>query len=330
MKKLIILLFFGAGSTVSAFDRGLPLGLEDAPAIVSQLTREKVGWDFSISATFNGYIAMQDSMEIAFPGSTPVGNVVVIDYKYKPGFDIGFVFNTPFEGWSLCGEYLWFRGTSHASKPGGGAVPYTSPILVGPFDISIGSIESDWRLGMDIIDLYLSRSYYSGKHLSLSPFLGLRNTWIRDHFELKASKFVALSNVDRAITTSRAAGIGPRVGFQGNFLFNRGLSLFGNLATSFLYTNYNTLKLIYINYLGEESNLDNDGAKTFRSILESGIGLNWESRGPHKITVNLAYNLAVFFSQNMERTLVSLAESTSVAPGNLYLSGVSIGASVVF
>ncbi len=330
MKHFTVLLFLGVGSSLLAFDSGLPLDLNQTLPIVSQLTREKKGWDFSISATFNEYIAIQDSMEIAFPGEVPIGNIVVLDYAYKPGFEVGFVFNTPFEGWNICGEYLWFRGTSQVTKPANGTVPYTSPILIEPFDIAIGSIESQWRLGMDIIDLYLSRSYYSGKHLSLSPFLGLRNTWIRDHFELKASKFVAASNIDRATTTSRAAGIGPRIGFQGNFLLSQRWTLFGNLATSFLYTNYNTLKLNYLNYLGEQSNLENDGAKTFRSILESGIGLCWESRGPHKISVNVAYNLAVFFSQNMERTLVALARSTQVPPGDLYLSGVSIGASVVF
>ncbi len=348
MKNLNILLLCVSGSLLAMevenspnpFHSGLPISAEQAPSIVSLPPRNEESWRFSFNGKFDEFQAMADSLEIAFPSSlsdgfgsllrVPVGEIVTLDNDYHPGFQVGFVLNTPYDTWDFGGEYLWYRGHSHAKAHGNSDVFYSSPIFVGPYNMLIGSLNADWKLGIDLIDLYLSRPYFSGQNLSVTPTLGLRGGWIRQHFNLSAANFLASSNVSTADTNSRVWLIGPKTSLQANYLVGYGFSFFGNLATSFLYTQYNALSLTLKNHLDQVSFANNDGLSTFRSILDAGIGLNWGSKGAVTVNFNAAYNLSVFFSQNMERTLVSIAGGEQGTPGNLYLSGLTIGASVEF
>jgi len=348
MKKLNFLLLCLSSSLIAMdgetssnlFYSGLPISAGQAPAIVSFSLRNEDSWRFSFNAKFDEYQALADSLEIAFPSSfsngfgsllrVPVGEIVTLDNDYHPGFQIGFVLNTPYDTWDFGGEYLWYRGTSHAKAKGNSDIFYSSPIFVGPFNLLIGSLEADWKLGIDLIDFYLSRPYFSGNSLSFTPTLGLRGGWIRQHFNVTAANFLASSNLTTADTNSRVWLIGPKTGLQTNYIVGYGFSIFGNLATSFLYTQYNALSLTLENHLDQVSYAKNNGLSTFRSILDAGVGLNWGSKGAVKVNFNAAYNLSVFFSQNMERTLVSIAGGQQGTPGNLYLSGLTIGASVEF
>ncbi len=342
MKKLSFLLALSLPLVLSADDfcRGMPLPSLQSGAVISQSSRSEDRWMFSVNAAFNEYQALQDSMEVAFPSSTldgfypgntvSEGSIVGLDFDYHPGFTVGFLLETPNDGWNFGGKYLWYRGHSHVSKSADPDVYYSSPLLVGPYDIAIGSLKANWHLGIDLIDLYLSRPYLSGHHLSVTPLLGLRGGWIRDHFDLAATNFVAPSNTQTAETNSRAWVIGPKAGLQSNYLVGAGFSFFADIATSALYSCYNALSLEYENYLDETSRISDNDYSTFRSILDAGIGVNWTFTGKYKFSFNAAYNLSIFFSQNMERILVSMAGATQGTPGNLYLSGLSIGASFDF
>ncbi len=348
MKKLNFLLAIGAAilsaeegmEFTPSFQSGMPLPKEDVVAIISQSTREENSWKFSISANFNEYQATTDSMELAYPSNTsnglfptffaPEGPIVTMDFDYHPGFQVGFILDTPYDTWSFGGGYLWYRGHSHGSAEPVSSTYYRSPIFVGPFEASLNSINADWHLDIDMIDIYLARPYFSGRKLSVNPFLGLKSGWIRQDFDLSATIFTAPSNIQTASTDSRAWMIGPKLGFQSNYLIGARFSLFGNLATSFLYTRYNTLTLNYLNAIDESSFLSNSGMNTFRSIMDAGLGINWVSNGRFKININAAYNLSILFSQNMDRALIAIAGTQHVAPANLYLSGLSVGTSFVF
>ncbi len=348
MKKLNIFLFLTLIALsaneedrfVTTFDSGRPLLAEHSIPIISQSARDGDSWKFTLSANFNEYQATGDSLEIAYVASTldgffssykaPNGSIIVLDFDYHPGFQVGFVLGTPYDDWNFGGGYLWYRGHSHASANAKTDIYYQAPILVGPFNDFLTSLSADWHLDIDLFDLYLSRAYLSGKKLELLPFLGLKSGWIRQDLDFTSIIWPTTTNIQTATTDSNAWLIGPEIGFQGKFLINYGFSIFSNIATSLLYSKYNTLSLNYLSNVSETSFLNNDALSTFRSIMDAGLGINWESKGKYRINVNAAYNLSVFFSQNMDRVLVGLASGHFIAPGNLYLSGLSVGASFVF
>lgn len=348
MKKLNFLLFLSVAGLCAvdemefapSFQSGMPLPKEHSIPIISQSTREEDSWKFSFGANFNEYQATADSMELAYPSNLsnglfpsftiPEGPIIVLDFDYHPGFQVGFILETPYDTWNFGGDYLWFRGHSRGSADLKSNTYYFSPVFVGPFGNFLNSLDADWHLDIDMIDLYLSRPYFSGEKLNMTPFLGLKGGWIRQNFDLTSIVFATTSNVQTASTQTRVWMIGPELGFQGNFFIGSGFSLFGNLATSLLFARYNTLELEYLNALDESSFLHNNGVSTFRGIMDSGLGINWESKGKYKINLNAAYNLAVYFSQIMDRTLVAISTAQHKAPGNLYLSGLSVGTSFVF
>jgi hypothetical protein len=282
-------------------------------------------WDFSITAKFNEYAVSQDSMEIAFPylygytfypnSSSVNGPAIVFDSNYKAGFQVGFLLNTPYDKWNFGGEYEWFRSSTSLSKSA--ALPqYTSPFFLDSSSDPFGSFSSKWDVGIDLIDLYLARPFYSGKKITVEPFMGLRGNLIRQHFDLESASQFAKGH-------SNAWGVGPRLGANGNGVLKFGFSLFGNIATSLLYTRYTEITIDYADSVFAKNN----NVGVLRPILESGLGVKW---GRKNISFDVAYNFAVFFSQNMIKGLISTAGLQQAAYGNLYLQGVSVGGSIIF
>lgn len=321
MKYVALFLTVGITTLTCSEERGPQFGFSKS----ARLEMNK-NWDLSINANFNEYAVSQDSMEIAFPylfgylfspsSSSINGPAVVFDSNYKAGFQVGFLLNTPYDKWCFGGEYEWFRSSVALSKSGGGLLSYTSPFFVNSSAHSFGSFTSKWNVGIDLIDLYLTRPYYSGKRVSVSPFIGLRGNLIRQHFSLDSA-------VEFAKGRSNSWGVGPSLGARGNGVLKFGFSLFGNLATSLLYTRYTEIGLDYADSVFARNN----NVGTLRPILESGMGLKW-ARG--NISLDVAYNFLVFFSQNMIKGLVSTASLEQAAYGNLYLQGVSVGGSIIF
>jgi hypothetical protein len=319
---------------------GLPIPPGDSLGIISKSTRAEESVNFKLVARFDEYIALQDSMDVAFVSNTkdgfyptdnlPEGKIVSLENDYKPGFQVGFVVNTPYDNWNFSGNYLWFRSQAKVSRSKNTTNYYISPVFKDAYSIKIGALESYSDLSIDMLDFYISRPFYSGNKLSMNPVFGLKGGWIRGHFQLIASNFVSDLNKNEANTNSRMFGIGPKLGLESNYRLGKGFSIFGSLLNSFLYANYTALSLTYTNNLGQNSYLENNDLKTFRMISEAAIGLGFVSDTKHKISLNAAYNLGVYFSQNMERALVSLASQNQTDPANLYLSGFSIGASIVF
>lgn len=298
---------------------------------------EESPWSYSFSAAFTEYAAIQDSMEIAFPSNStnlPVGSVLNFGFGYNPGFEVGFILNTPYDNWSLASDYLWYRGSSHLSKTNDGSTSYSSPLFGrGFYENLMSSLDANWHLGLDLIDLYLTRPYYSGKKLTIKPMVGLRGDLIRETFHLEGDVFGGDAANQFVKTTSKLWGVGPRLGAEGDFIYFRNWSFFGNLATSLLYTYYTKIRVNYDNSLNQESQAKNDGVSLFHPNIDAGLGLNFGGyawKNAFYCNLRVAYNFSIFFSQNMGRALVSSANESVARPQNLYLQGASIGLDFIF
>jgi hypothetical protein len=317
-------------------ETGLPVNLDQIQSGISESARFQVrdGWGFGFNLQFNEYAASGDSREIAYESTStqvPDGKVITFDSKYKAGFSAGFVLNTPNDHWNLTGNYLWFLGTEHENKD---ETSYFSPIFnLVPYDLNMNSFYSDWRLQINVADLNLSRAYYSGTNLTFEPLLGLKVAVIQDDFKLVANVSGESLLSQEGKTESFSWGVGPKLGVKGNWLLGAGFSLFGDISSALLYTTYTDLGVTYLNSIGIKSLAKNDNAQLIQPIIDTSVGINlgtyaWQNS--FFINLDVSYNLAVFFSQNMARALVSTATSAQATPANLYLQGLSVRLSLEF
>ncbi len=318
----------------------------EMPEIFSKSARleTKDPWNFSVNVAFNEYQAVQDSMELAYMSSASSrvsdGSLLVLDYDYHPGFEIGFVLNLPYDFWSLGGEFFWYQGNSHKKKTAEEPQYYLSPLFVGDSPL-IRSIDANWKLYVDVADLYLSRPYYSGEKWSVVPRAGFRGTWISQRFTVDANLFDEDPVAQSVEMKSKSWAIGPGVGCQTNFLLGAGVSLFGDLATSIVYTRYNKIDAKFSNSLGQKAHPSNNLLGTVRPNIDAGLGIEWDSllafsSGSYEwqktfyLNLSASYNFSVFFAQNMGVALVSAADNSDSTPGNLYLQGLTISLALVF
>ncbi len=309
-------------------------------------TRDPAG--FSFNAAFNEYAATQDQNEVGYKGSSvnslplvPLGSILQFGNNYHPGFRVGLNIDIPFDMWNFGAEYLWYRGGSKIKKTANSTEYFYSPVFIKNYGLALSSLEADWHLSLNLVDLYLTRPYYSGRKLTVDPLVGLKFFTIKQHFDLTADVLDGDWDSQEAKTKSKAWCLGPKIGGQSNYLMGKGFSIFGDLSTALLYTRYTSNSVKISNFVSEPSTYSNNRYGTVRPLLDTGIGLAWKGyfgfgSGAYSwnktfyVTLSAAYNFSLFFSQNVSRELVSVAASKLSTPGNLYLQGVSVGLDFIF
>lgn len=196
--------------------------------------------------------------------------ILVQEFEYKPGFQVGFGWTGALDNWVLYGEYTRLHGSTHTSEeaPDPGATSVNGlPLpqkgvwiptswLPGVFVNNITPhISSKWTYKIDILDGQISRPFYSGTRFILEPFFGLRAAWISQKMRLRARNlsttvfvpiFGDLTEETVAFpTTFRTAhynshswGVGPRVGLDGEWHLGYGIRFIGDVSASLLFTQY--------------------------------------------------------------------------------------------
>ena len=317
---------------------GMPLSDPQPLPSILKSARMETGdaWDYKFTFAFNEYYATEEGIEIATRGDlvdgylNPLGAVAAFDFDYHPGFQLGFIVNTPYDKWSIGAEYLWFRSHSHSSENAPGSNFYFSPFFNGDFEItSMKSFKADWKLGIDLLDFYVARPFYAGMKWSVEPLFGLRGGWVRQYFHIAGK-----DAEQQAVLKSNAWMIGPRGGLQSNWLLGAGFSLFGDLSASLLYTKYPTISVRDADPSGSASHGTYNGYSSLTTNLDTGLGVRWGSyfsNQSYYFDLSAAYNFSVFFSQNQPFALnATLQNISGFSPGNLYLHGVSIETSILF
>jgi hypothetical protein len=351
------------------FERGFPTDPCCTPSAYNEAAAIDLlcGWDTFITANFIYWETMQGGMELAIPGQgTIAGGVLTLpaesavgkkllvqDFEYKPGFQVGLGWSGGKDHWTLYAEYTWLHGTTHTSAnapaPGvesvnGVALPQNGiwfpTSWLGNYFINENatSISSSWKYKIDLIDAQISRPYYSGTRFLVEPFFGLRGALIRQHLDLTANTLattdVATPSATREVDyQSRAAGIGPRVGVNGNWHLGYGIRFIGNAAASVLFTGYDVKQNIASPdatgtfRFPQSTKIDDYNA--LRPSVDLSLGLGWGSYlNCRRFHMDLAatYDFSVFFEQNMMRYLADITSyaSSGAACGNLYLQGLTV------
>jgi hypothetical protein len=307
-------------------------------------------WDVNVNASFLYWQATQSNMGLGVLVSmtdTGLPSVVVnertinMDYDYKPGFRVGLGWELDHDNWDMQAEYTWFHAHNSRSVKAPTAVSpaasYIAPTVTSPYPAlaqgevkQATSVDSSWRLKMDIVDLNIGRSCYVGKELTMRPSLGLRGAFIRQ--QLKVENVFTPTNKENARLRTNSWGVGPSVALDANWNLCDGFRIFGNTEADLLYTRYtrsnftSSLKSFDI-----ESPQDYSFKRTVRNIdtvrthldINAGIGYgtyfdcnNWY------FDISAGYEFQAFFDQNMF--------NTNSTPGNLYTQGLTLKARLDF
>ena len=310
----------------------------DAAYVAPARIDVKCPWDFFAFGSFTYTQPMQDNMEYAVISNT-TSTILGLDWEYqktdmgfKPGFKVGLGMNFDRDDWDSLIQYTWFRGsqtTSSSVDPAGseGLVPlWSTPSAVDFF--TSGSIK--WRLNMDLLDYELGRWGYYGRQAIIRPFVGARAAWIRQKADTSYADSVNSDSLIQNESTNSWA-IGPRAGFQTNWMIGEGFRFYGNGAGDILFTRYTKLKssieTIVAGVLTSFGSTVEKNLNTLRAHLECELGFGWGTYldcNKWHIDLALGYGFQVFFDQNMFRHFEEAgAIHSTVDNGNLYMQGLN-------
>jgi hypothetical protein len=331
-------------------------------------------WDLYVTASYIFWQAQEENLEIGLisqnnpegvsgPQDTPFTttykndmNVTAPNFTYRPGFKFGIGGNLGWDGWDAFAEYTWFHGST-----GSGVQPLVSKTTTHPIGQYLYPIQGEfqnadffqnanqsWGLKMDLFDISLGRSYYSGTKMTLRPFFGTRAAWIRQDLNTTYTGSTNYTNASgyfqgEFYNSSVSWGLGPRAGFDSNWLLGYGMRLIGNGSADLLYTRYETqandqifaLNSGVLSPISENASVSQtvDYLRT-HAALEMGFGWGsyFDNNNWH-VDLSATYGFQIFWDQNMFRNFENPASAPgkSFAPnGNLYVHGLTVNGRLDF
>ena len=287
------------------------------------------GFDIFASAAFTYWDIGQDGMKIGstYTSSPSSGftNTLFINDKYKAGFKVGLGVNTCFDDWVVEADYTWLHHSLHRNQ---GSFPFLSTPFVLSGSSGSGAVftnsDHKWHFGIDILDVQMSRPFYQGKRLTINPFFGIRTQWISEHYKISGT--TTLSEVSTPKWKTASWGLGPRFGFDMNWLVGAGFRLIGSASGSLLYTHYSTLKYKQLSGSSPYS-ISFDHQNYLRGDADGKLGFGWGSymgNNKYHLDFTATYDFQIFWNQNMITWMMNNISNVDSSAGNLYLNGLTI------
>lgn len=229
------------------------------------------------------------------------------DFTTHFGFRAKAGFILPHDCFQLSAQFLHFHARTSTEKKG------EEFFSLWTFENTPQSeIFNMWRLHLGLADLFLSRSWRVSSCVCLSPFWGLRYGEIRH--KLKQDDDVCMKN--------KFWGVGPEVGFTGNWDLCHWLSLFARSGISLLFGKF------YVHQDIETVRFFDEFKQTV-NVLEMALGFRLQGPG---FFGQAAFEIFVFPSQNqLVRFLDTNAPGVFAAnQGTLSMHGLSFGLGINF
>lgn len=247
--------------------------------------------------------------------------------KWNFGFKFGIGYNSTRDGWDF--QLLWTHFRNRASKTDT-AVPTTNNTLLPLWSafassaaggttqnnmiLFTSSINSNWKLELDLIDLDMGREFWNSKYVTLRPHIGLRYASIKQLFELEflGGSWSVVTTPSTAATTGIVRlhndfkGLGVAAGLESTWLLGRGFGFWGNVNLSLVYGRFD-LDHTEDNSLGSPNFtrtpiLETDeGFHSTKAMTDLELGVEWTtmfSDCNYGFTLSLAWEHHMFFNQN--------------------------------
>ncbi len=323
-------------------------------------------WSGFFDASFIYWYVREEGLYLADSAILLQGNVVLPQkgvalgqsFEYQPGFKIGAgaIYN---EEWSLHAEYTWLDSNTTISEKApqnteaiGGlgvwnvanwfqqTIAFQEVNSLQGQSLSGTEISSRWELGLDILDLDVSRPYYEGSNLTIFPFMGLRAAWIGQTVEIALTQAPGseggasylLPQPIHSHNRSKCWSLGPRMGFGAECLLPRGWRLEGSASGSLLATSFTKL------YHAEDAQSIAVPAGPYQKIesneqallpnAQMGLGFGWEMNSLchlFQLDFSASYDFSLFWGQNRIRQMLgNFWAGIDGTAGNLFFHGLTL------
>jgi hypothetical protein len=222
----------------------------------------KNSWNAFATVSYLYWYAGEEGMDLATTSqlnpqlfkmspSIPISETIWQSFKYSSGFKVGLGYTTQDDDWVVRADYTRLHLQTHTSKSVDSSVNGATQafLLTNWFYQTFGQgqtiagtqISSSWHLGLDWLDAVVERPFYSGRKLTITPFMGLRSSWISQTINIQVEGPVNGSIPTQSVNSHNnlhSWGIGPRLGVDGHFLLGAGVRIQGEVGGSLLFTQF--------------------------------------------------------------------------------------------
>lgn len=305
----------------------------------------KDSWDVYFTADYICWDWLQCGLKLDNPGGflgfgeTISVTPATISPGYASGFQVGFGFNMRgMDDWNFYSQYTYYRNSGSTSQFAD--LNRGNPTITGTLNAH-GSAS----ISFDMLDALIQRPFYFGKKLTANFVTGLKALWISNDYDVAGSVKATMSiSAPSPYYAGQATNdfeyssdsdisswsLGPKFGFESNWLLGYGVKVLSNVSVSVLYTQYSGHKeetsvgfLETNNYGSKPYDYDNtkkssyNGVKGIKPMLETYLGLGWG-----RYICNEQYHLDVAAGWDFD--LLRLSKNTTSGSGNLGLSGFNL------
>jgi len=163
-------------------------------------------------------------------------------FDFEFGFKAGIGYHFDTKGWDLNALYTYCNWDDTDLAGGAKGVIY-APSPVSPLPIEYAgyaSVKSTYEIGYQTVELALSKGFFINQYTSITPFYGVKAAWI-NHLPNTIAQIVLLSDLDTVLgdenshQSEKMRGLGPMGGFDFNWYFCDGWSLYTKTAASLIF-----------------------------------------------------------------------------------------------
>ena len=265
------------------------------------------------------------------------------------GFKVGLGYHFDTSSWDLNAQYTYitFDDTELATANTGIVYQPTpwSPLTI--VNAAYPSMKSTYAIDYQTVDLVLSKGFFVNKCTSLTPFYGVKASWI-NHSPTILSAIVNIDEISVSVgdenthVTEKTRAIGPTGGFDFNWFFCDGWSIYTKAGSALLFTSYRgTVKTVGF-YDGDVYSEREFGLKESKQYIcanlflalglsyqhyfeENGSCLNLHAGYESQYYINQSYKLA-----NPDPNRAQGIATGAQNPRNLGLMGLTAGATFDF
>jgi hypothetical protein len=220
----------------------------------------------------------------------PIGSIESLEWRTRSGVRVGGGYAFPGDGWEAGAYYTYLHSDASAfvAKPSGGTLfaTLTHPGTIEQVDTALATS----GINFNVVDVELARRFNTSERLAFRVFGGARFASIDQSLNAFYNGVDAnLAEVHRPIEFD---GAGIRVGGEGYWNINWGLSLFASASGSLLFGDFRST-LIQTNNNGATTDVNVvDDFEKIVPVIEMGIGVAWQYRN---VQVKVGYEISNWF-----------------------------------
>ena len=275
----------------------------------------KDGYNMYLEGQFLWWISKIDQTPIAQEGvtSSPVfsntfnGHYKRLNSKFAPGGRLTFGGLMAYDHWDI--HFTWTYFTQNASSE----VNNLSYYLGNTFGFKnfSSNIKARYNISLNMLDAVMTRPSWMGERFAISPYFGIRGTWLDQVFKTKAGLLNDANQptfdvYNRSRSDFRGAGL--LAGFALRYELKSGWCIEGNLLTSGIYGKFVNYYSGHIKQSDTGSfsksnrqafSRDPDQSMLYDVEFKLGIGYNrFLSQGRYLLGGGLAWEEVIFLNGN--------------------------------